>query len=272
MPVPVKNSHLPASSSSESGSLLIIVAVLMLLVGTIVSFGISGLKFDDDIDRYYKAREQLEFINDQLASYVQRNRKLPSPGAGNTVPIKDLNLSWRYQKDPWGNDIYYAVSPIFEAPPTDKVFFSCRTEQWINSDSGADKNENPDKAAFCCPKKSNINQDLQIDVNGDGILQSTEELDRENAGNFYKDPDDKVDELFIDAIDFDDPSTVPNIEAYAVVLISHGADGQGITGTGAQNREFLRDGGEDMDDIMIWRTQLSLYGELGGASCFAPWE
>lgn len=273
-----------ANPHPETGSLLIIVAVLLLLVGTAVSFGIGNLKTKDHIDRIQEAQQEMDFIIDQLASFVHRTRRLPAPDGATGVPTEELYISFRYQNDPWGNPYLYFVSPVFEQVPTDgtageDVFYTCRTQEWTSDSGGATVNESPYKAQFCCPDYHDaLADDLQVDTDHDG---TADDLIRSNEGptaiggagaatehDYYESINQEVKHNTLlaisDYIDATDPPVeLPNIEAYAVVLISHGPNG---TGTSAP--PFT----PDEDDMVVWRTQLSLYSELGGASCYGPWK
>jgi hypothetical protein len=93
------------------------------------------------------------------------------------------------------------------------------------------------------------------------------------------------------------PPEAGNEELFAVAIISHGKNGIGaylvngangrLSGIVGADEEVNLSGGWNhvvsrpinatpgpnyFDDIVIWRTQLSLMGELNNASCYAPWK
>ena len=93
------------------------------------------------------------------------------------------------------------------------------------------------------------------------------------------------------------PPEAGNEELFAVAIVSHGKNGTGsylanggngrlsgnvgadeeINLSGSRNYVVSRPinvipGSNYFDDIVIWRTQLSLMGELNNASCYAPWK
>jgi hypothetical protein len=92
------------------------------------------------------------------------------------------------------------------------------------------------------------------------------------------------------------PEAAGNEELFAVAIISHGKNGIGaylangtngrLSGTVSADEQVNIDGGLNVvsrpinatqgpdyfDDIVIWRTQLTLMGELNNASCYAPWK
>ena len=93
------------------------------------------------------------------------------------------------------------------------------------------------------------------------------------------------------------PPEAGNEELFAVAIISHGRNGIGaylvngtngrLSGTVGADEEINLSAGRNyvvsrpinatpgpnyFDDIVIWRTQLTLMGELNNASCYAPWK
>ena len=93
------------------------------------------------------------------------------------------------------------------------------------------------------------------------------------------------------------PPEAGNEDLFAVAIISHGKNGIGaylangtngrMSGTVGPDEEANLSGGWNhvvsrpintapgpgyFDDMVIWRTQLSLMGELNNASCYAPWK
>jgi hypothetical protein len=93
------------------------------------------------------------------------------------------------------------------------------------------------------------------------------------------------------------PHEAGNEELFAVAIISHGNNGTGaylangtsdrLSGYVGADEQVNFDGGHNyvvsrpinatpgpnyFDDIVIWRTQITLMGELNNASCYAPWK
>jgi hypothetical protein len=257
---------------------------------------------------------------DQLASYVHRNRELPCPAnpaedpesrdfgtqrnncnaAANTVgivPFRTLNLDERDARDAWGRLFTYAVSPVFANPDPandNQIYYRCLSPRWINDEDNIPgpvnplpRNENAQKARFCCPPPVRRDQDLVIlDAAGNP---------REPAPGFTERSDDPLAYGQINT----ETVGVPNSSAtaFAAVIVSHGNNGLGAYngdstaarsptgGASATEQEnadddityidrtmVLEDGADYFDDVVVWRTQTSLYSELNNASCFRPWR
>lgn len=152
---------------------------------------------------------------------------------------------------------------------------------------------NPWKARFCCAGLSphNSNRDLRVNVDGIGLTAT-----RDAAGNRY----DRASTQGTNGGN-------RNIDVPVVVLVSHGINGYGAyrvngsfakfaapaAGLGANERTnmdgtansfsnnartfyqgpriYLNNGGAYFDDIVMYRTQNTLYAQTGKGSCETPY-
>lgn len=317
MPVPVNHIH-----TRQRGAALLVVAAVAVIAGVMMTLGIGAFKRQEPVDLRFLTLTREEFLIDQLASYVHRTRELPCPAAPNgapgtaalgteranctttadargIIPFRTLNLDERYARDAWGRYFTYAISPVF-ANPTNandgEIYHRCRTDRWINDEDNiagpgapAPRNENAQKARFCCPPRSiPTATDIVIrDADGQIIPPAPgfNERDTNPPGAFGN----------IDTVG--GAAANRSVTAFAVVIVSHGSNGAGAFMGGGTNNTFPVGGiGPDeaenanndniyidrpmatepgvgyFDDIVITRTQTALYSELNNASCFRPWR
>ncbi|MBU0800084.1 MAG: hypothetical protein KKA05_03690, partial [Alphaproteobacteria bacterium] len=214
-----------------------------------------------------------------------------TPNATGILPFRSLHLDDDAARDAWGRYFTYAISPVFANATDNNVFYRCRSERWVN-DLGtipADRNENAAKARFCCPPALLRTEDL--------VILDAANNAREAAPTFSERTADGApaygDINTVDLIGA--PNT--NATAFAVALVSHGSNGNGAfagngttdrldsTGVSAAEDEnangdniyvdrpmVMEEGNNYYDDIVMTRTQTSLYSELNNASCFRPWR
>jgi len=312
--------------SGEQGSLMVVLAAIMVLVGVLVTMGLDTIRVQDPIDRNLATLKKIEFVMNQLASHVHSNRELPCPAAPNEdittvafgqeragcavladtvgiVPFRTLNIDDRDVKDAWGRYITYAVSPVFANIPANpaaplfidpigdpSIFYRCRTDDWVIN--AVARNANRLKTRFCCPSLAAFDSTTDLDIRDEnGPLEPVPGLagrtDPDPGGGVYGDIDTE------EAVSF--PGTTAT--AFAVVLVSHGANGAGafsVDGTtgrwadanaGIDEREnadpdnvyvdrpmIFTEGNNHFDDIVIWHTQTGLYNELNNATCARPWR
>lgn len=315
MPVPVTDKH-----TRQRGAALLVVAAVAIIAGVMMTLGIGAFKRQEPVDLRFQTLAREEFLIDQLASYVHRTRELPCPaapdGAPGTaafgteraacatvnnavgiIPFRTLNIDERFAKDAWGRYFTYAISPIFANPgPANDgdIFHRCRTDRWINDEDNvagpgapAPRNENAQKARFCCPAPVMRDMDLIIaDAAGNPIEPAPGHNDRSTVPAAYGD------------INTIGPAPAnQNATAFAVTIVSHGSNGAGaFTGGGVAGRipngnasaDEIENADDDVtyvdrpmvtepganyfDDIVITRTQTALYSELNNASCYRPWR
>jgi prepilin-type N-terminal cleavage/methylation domain-containing protein len=207
------------------------------------------------------------------------------------LPFRALGLPEDMARDAWGRYFTYRVSPAFTRLPTaDNPHALCRLDTtWVSG--GA--NLNPTKARFCCAAISTYapaTDVLVLDASAGARVISPANAPvspnpTRDAGANYAAVDTGVAAA----------PAATNL-TFTFALVSHGANGHGaflVNGTvnrldvGAGN--FGTDEGENadadvtfvdrprtdtagtnyFDDIVIWRTQNSLYQEIGG-SCAIP--
>ncbi len=300
MPVPLKH----ISLGSEKGAALIIVVALLALAGSIILLGVGVFKIEDPYDRVLETSQRQEFVIDQLAAYVQRELRLPCPadptvdpstrdfgfeptaGCDNTtaegiLPFRTLFLSEDDARDGWGNFMTYRISPVLANLTGNTVFMRCRRFPWFDS-SFSGENVFPEKARFCCPP-------IDSPYDGTNDLQIYDSIASRDAGTTI----DGIGRLAT-AADYDDintgtATTYPTLPAtgneviFAFALISHGSNTGGPAGDAEDENldgdniiismpiSMSRDV-NPFDDIVTWRTQISLMGELNNASCYLPWR
>lgn len=312
MPVPVNSKY-----SRQRGAALLVVAAVAVIAGVMMTLGIGAFRRQEPVDLRFLTLAREEFLIDQIASYVHRTRELPCPaapdrGAANfgtergactgadahgIIPFRTLNIDERYARDAWGRYFTYAISPVF-ANPTNandaNIYHRCRTDRWVNDEDNiagpgapAPRNENPQKARFCCPPSS-------IPTTDDLVINDADGNNWEPAPGF--DERDTAPPSAFGDINSVGPSPAnTSATAFAVVIVSHGSNGAGAyTGNGANDRfpagvgdELENANGDNtyvnrsmatepgagyFDDIVIHRTQTALYSELNNASCFRPWR
>lgn len=229
---------------------------------------------------------------------------ITNPASG-IVPFRALGLRESEVMDGWGNYFTYRISPVFKVSPHDPatpantfVHSRCRTDNtnpstpnWVVSGTNA----YPHKARLCCQStgagNDNINTDIQIltDYDGNGTFSNLIQRPRDSydtaPGNFQD----------INTPNAGDPG---DFTAIAIVLVSHGPNGHGamIKGQTVTNRYLRTDvdaasaeaenadadnifqivpesraqGVNYYDDIVLWRTNDTLYAETTGRSCGTP--
>lgn len=330
---PFKNSL----NRHADGFTLTELAITVLILGIMLSAGVNLYARNAQQEKVRLTQENLRLIASALADYAEVTNRLPCPAdptvtdalfgwergvvlndikAGTPampigscpnnnqweglVPFQTLDLPYQTTLDGWGNQITYAISPVFaqnndpSLPANlegDQVHDRCRNAAWVVADSGGTgqgKNRLPPKARFCCAVRGNTAAfspatDLDIRDNQGNTLLATVR----NTAN-YGDMDERL----------DDVSNVPvpatsNITAPAFILISHGEDGDdayGLDGAqradsfaggmddenGDQDRRFIdapmstRRNGNYYDDIVLWRTQDGVMSQNGVSSCQYP--
>ncbi len=218
------------------------------------------------------------------------------------VPFRTLNLSEHDARDGWGRFMTYKISPVMaNLDKGTKIFMRCRRFPWFEGNSGDHpSNVYPAKARFCCPPDDGMfppASDLQIfdsvdDIAGGKVL---DKVGRKDDQSTYADIDTPLNIGAQGAL-APVPADAGNEELFAVAVISHGRNGIGsylgngtplqLAGSAGRDEEinFGNNGhviihaanpapGPDyFDDIVIWRTQISLMGELNSATCYAPWR
>lgn len=166
MPVPVMKQKETTDRTDERGAALIATVAILALLSVFITVGIRFLDVEQDVDRRLETKQQLEFIADQIAAYVHRERRLPCPAdpsqaavglfgtedraaAGpcnqiggqftGIVPFRTLFIDNSNARDGWGRFISYSISPVFAdtrdpqpANTDNNIFYICRTEDWVN--------------------------------------------------------------------------------------------------------------------------------------------
>lgn len=304
----------------QRGAALLVVAAVAIIAGVMMTLGIGAFKRQEPVDLRFQTLAREEFLIDQLSSYVHRTREIPCPAAPDTapgtaafgreraacdtaanavgiIPFRTLNIDERHARDAWGRYFTYAVSPVFANPSAandNDIFHRCRSDRWINDEDNvpgpvnpAPRNENAQKARFCCPAPVMRGLDLVLEDAGGNIIPPAPGFnDRSTTPAAYGN------------INTTGPSPAnTSATAFAVVIISHGSNGAGaFTGGGAAGRlpngnagasevenadgdntyvdraMVTEPGANYFDDIVISRTQTALYSELNNASCYRPWR
>ena len=220
------------------------------------------------------------------------------------VPFRTLNLSERDARDGWGRLMTYRISPVLaHTDQGSQIFMRCRRFPWFEGNtpgSGHVINVNAGKARFCCPPEDGDfppATDLRVFASAADIPKGAtiDKIGRKVDLSYYADINQAVNVGAMGAL-APIPPEAGNEEVFAVAIISHGQNGFGAyvaNGTGARLAGVIGaderaniDGGRDIvshpvnatagpnyfDDIVIWRTQLGLMGELNNASCYMPWR
>ncbi len=336
----------------EQGAALLTVSVILALVSVFLVLGLRMFATEQPVDRYRETKTQMEFVVDQMTSYVHRERRLPCPAAPNAdpltvqygredrtggagsngacarnfgiIPFQTLNLTHDFARDSWGRFITYAISPVFgdtrNPAAANQIFYICRKEDWFD-DAQIDpepvppepaSSKNISKARFCCPgvalydpdtdlvildelgNQFNLRPDQNPAPPAAGATQRTEQNDA--FGTLISPGPGAEPDVLAEPIQ---PVLTQqrNVIAFAMALVSHGSNGQGaFDGTGplavipvagasaaeAENGDLditfidrpavLVEGANYYDDIVVWRSQFSLYNELNNASCARPWR
>jgi hypothetical protein len=220
------------------------------------------------------------------------------------VPFRTLNLSERDARDGWGRLMSFRISPVLaHTDAGSQIFMRCRRFPWFEGnipDSGHIMNVYPGKARFCCPPEDGdfpVATDLRIFASAADIPKEApiDKIGRKVDLSFYGDINQAVNGGAMGA-QTPIPPEAGNEEVFAVAIISHGQNGIGaylangtnarLTGVAGADEQANIDGDRNLvshpvnatsgpnyfDDIVIWRTQLGLMGELNNASCFMPWR
>lgn len=293
------------NTGNQSGSALVAVAALLMLLGVFLSLGIDSFKIKTPQDRAFETLKKMEIITRQLSSFAQANNRLPCPAnaalgynsaaygdpAPNNspvcasqfgdVPVRALNLPESFMLDAWGRKFRYAVSPFANNPAANTTVDAyCRVnEEWILGEvatCATKYNINPAKARFCCPGDTTAlptGNDIRI-RRKDGTF-----IGRTRVNTF--------------AAAVDTPATLPlptrstphQIESVAYALISFGSNGgeaDAVFGDEAENADNdidfvdryrnLTDGATFFDDIILYRTQFQVMAETNSGSCTRPYQ
>ncbi len=299
--------HIPGNG--EAGAVLLIMVLVITMAGIVMLLSMGIFNTQDSADRVIRTEERQNFLIDELAAYVQRENKLPCPAdpsvnrttrgfgfaratctaatAEGIVPFRTLNLAERDAIDGWGRFMTYRISPVLaDLTLGTQIHEKCRRLIWAeNSPTAAPYNVNPRKAHYCCPPLDPGN-DLIIRDAANNILGGL--VARANDGR-YSTANDITGYTAL-------PATPGYQDLFAVAIISHGANGAGAyvantsmtrmpaSGNVLEAENYDNDntvisapinhvaGATFFDDIVIWRTQTTLMGELNGATCFLPWR
>jgi hypothetical protein len=215
------------------------------------------------------------------------------------IPYRTLGLDIQDARDEWGNFFTYAVSPAFTdfvtpalsnagAPRTEIVSSQCRTGttaagavpngSWIVNSRSATvhptvaRNINPAKALFCCPSTAAT---TDIVIRRTGTTPSDPSPYNAGSDRTINNPQ------FMNSPATPPAHTTATSEGWAYVLISHGANGTAPSAAEAENFEsnnvlfndypkIYAEGANYFDDILIYRTQHQVMGELAPGSCRTP--
>ena len=225
--------------------------------------------------------------------------------ADGIVPFRTLNLSEHDARDGWSRFMTYKISPVLaNTNAGNHIFMRCRRFPWFEGDSPSpapSSNVYPQKARFCCPPDDGgfpPATDLQIFASASGIPagRTIDKIGRKDDPSTYDDVDKPVNIGAQGALAPVPPEAGVE-ELFAVAIISHGKNGIGAwLGNGTGNRLTGAAGADELvnideghnyvvarpastapgtgyfDDIVIWRTQIGLMGELNNTSCYAPWR
>jgi hypothetical protein len=199
----------------------------------------------------------------------------------------------------------YRISPVLANTGSgNQIFMRCRRFPWFEGNIPGSGNQilnvYPGKARFCCPPEDGDfppSTDLRVFASVSDILKDTtiDKIGRKVDLSFYDDINQAVN-IGAQGAQAPIPPEAGNEEVFAVAIISHGQNGIGAyvaNGTNARmsgifgaDEQANIDGDRDIvshpvnatsgpnyfDDIVIWRTQLGLMGELNNASCYMPWR
>ena len=292
-------------NNTQSGSALIAVSALLLLLGVFMGLGINSFQTKSAQDKYNSSTKKLETLSYQLSAFVQLNNRLPCPanstvGYNNAnygvenctltrgdVPIRTLRIPDSYMLDAWGNRIRYAVSPfavltIFSWDTEYGAHAYCRSnDNWVVGIPGScatKYNLNINKAQFCCPSNTTRTAtatDIRIrrkDGSFVGRNRTTSDIANPNTG--------------VTVASLPAPTNPHQIEAPAYILISHGANGAGgvIAGSDEEEntdadldfidryRDLANETTTFFDDIVLYRTQFQTMAELNSGSCTRPYS
>lgn len=292
--------------AAEKGFSLIVVAVVTLLLGIALQYGIGFFKLETETEKEVATQKKINYLVTQLAAYAQQFDRVPcpaNPSSGNPtnwgfgredtpvpngttncglnvgiIPYRTLNIEPSDAIDSWGHYITYAISPVFAdiQADGDQAYFRCRTDFW--QDAANNKNHDVYKARFCCPPVNEYPPGTDLQITGEA------ELNRPTTDIAHVD------------VRSGGIST-GSADAYAIVVVSHGRNGYGaFLGNNTYNRVIIsgsaygdaedenanRDnvfaiaprnyirGERHFDDIIAYRTQSQLISELNGGTCVIP--
>ena len=219
------------------------------------------------------------------------------------VPFRTLHLSEHDGRDGWGRFMTYKISPVLANTASgSSMFMRCRRFPWFDGNPlppARTFNVFPQKARFCCPPDDGgfpHATDLQVFAAATDMAAGVtiNKIGRKGDPSFYDDID-KPSNIGPQGSLAPVPAEAGNEELFAVVVISHGKNGIGsflANGTGGRlsgivgaDEQANIDAGKAVDrainatpgpnyfdDIVVWRTQLTLMAELNNASCYAPWR
>lgn len=177
--------------SSESGVVLVLVAMAVVFIGVFAMLGLGVFETRDFHDSERITRERVDDLMNHLSSFAQQYGRIPCPanpaldpnlaGFGKEdrpaagalcsnnegiFPFRALGLSYRDGQDGWGNYFVYRVSPVFTNldginDTGENIFNACRQASvWVGTDDedipaggteSSERNYHPRKAKFCCP-------------------------------------------------------------------------------------------------------------------------
>lgn len=292
----------------EKGFSLIVVAVVTMLLGICLQYGVGFFKTETETERELATERKVQRVTAQIASFTQQYYRLPcpaSPAAGNPtqvtfgfedtpnpetttscnrtegiIPYRTLGIEPTEATDAWGRYMTYAISPVFADTSSDptNVHFRCRTENW--HDTLNNVNYNVLKARYCCPNGNTYAASTDIQIVGEpALVRDTLPASMNNAN-------------------IEPPNTTLATEspdAWAMVLISHGRNGHGaFLGNGTLTKHTIANFGAPegenadgdnvfqtaqrnyvlgpnyFDDIMTYQTQSQLYAILSSGTCIMP--
>jgi prepilin-type N-terminal cleavage/methylation domain-containing protein len=151
-------------SQHQSGFTLVEIAIVMVIIGAILTAIISSYIYARQILLINTTEERMELVQDALSAFASRNFRIPCPAdpaggggdllgaergsgangaaigacAGNNVqgivPYATIGLAEEDVRDGWGNFFTYQVSPAFVIDPEDnttEIHAACRTRDWI---------------------------------------------------------------------------------------------------------------------------------------------
>lgn len=197
-------------------------------------------------------------------------------------------------------------------PTNISVFMRCRRFPWFSDGVNAyptngspyynTTNIYPEKAMFCCPPDGSgdfgiaKNTDLKVyNKSGGTILNGIGRTGGSTYANINT----------ITPTGYDQVPLTQTEEIFAFAIISHGKNGVGAFMPGTTGKEgvsgtqyttanagtdeivnfnatksqivvdhpmVLAPGANYFDDMVVWRTQIQLMGELGSVSCYQPWR
>lgn len=220
------------------------------------------------------------------------------------IPFRTLNLSEHDARDGWSRFMTYKISPVLANTASgNHIFMRCRRFPWFDGnppDVAHPSNLYPQKARFCCPPDDGgfpPATDLKVFSSAAAIPAgiTINKTGRKAEPSYYDDINKPVN-IGPQGSLAPVPAEAGNEELFAVAIVSHGQNGVGawlangtndrLSGPVNADEAVNIEGGlnvvsrpidathgpEYFDDIVVWRTQVTLIGELNNASCYAPWR